>query len=51
VFDEIEGVEPLVVDGKLKAQEPCIRTEAAHDAEGVAKAEGSVQRAMPLIIC
>ena len=50
VLVEIEGVEPLVVDGKLKEQAPCVSTEAAHAEAPMAGMVGCVQRAMPLLI-
>ena len=47
----IDGVEPLVVEGKLNVQPPCVSAEAAHEDAGAPVALGSVQRARPLVIC
>ena len=46
----IDGVDSLVVDGKLNVQPPCVSAEAAQEAAGEPVAFGSVQRARPLTI-
>jgi len=50
VLVEIDGDEPLVVNGNENEQAPCVSTEAEHDADPVVAAAGSAQRAMPLTI-
>ncbi|MDP9124209.1 MAG: hypothetical protein M3N82_06365 [Pseudomonadota bacterium] len=46
----IDGVDPLVVAGKVKEHALCVSTVVEQDATGMANALGCVQRAMPLII-
>jgi hypothetical protein len=50
VLVEIEGDEPLVVNGNENEQAPCVSTAAEHDAAPVVAAAGSAQRATPLTI-
>lgn len=47
---EIDGDEPLVVNGNENEQAPCVSTEAEHEAAPVVAAAGSAQRATPLTI-
>ena len=50
VLVAIDGVEPLVAEGKLNEQLPCVNTEALHEADEDEPAFGTEQRATPLTI-